>query len=356
MKNVLRVENKKLLLRFSQLFLGSLICISTLNATTYTTVGINTWDANGVPPNPLPSGDIVNINHLNTLYDFGFTVTLQTGSALNVNSGGLASITNLVVDANASVVVASGGLLQTTGFITNNSNSFVIDGSLTDNSTFTNNGAITGTGTIDVGGTAGGTGTINGEDMGDIDFSSEVDLNDPLPVELLSFHVASTQAGVQADWVTISELNNHYFTVEKSSNGDTWVEAGTIQGQGNSSNENQYSFLDVHPFMGRSYYRLKQTDFDGKYEHFESRLVNIEFLPKNGLRVYPNPSSNVLFIDENKTVLRNLRVFDALGGDLTKKIKVQEVGHGKSMLNLTALAAGCYIVRLGSESTKVCLQ
>lgn len=100
-------------------------------ATTYTTTAINTWDANGAPPNPLPSGDIVNINHIGTFYDHPFTVTFQSGSTVNINNGGGLSTANTVtIDLGATFNLNAGGLWQGSGNLVINSNNVLIDGSL----------------------------------------------------------------------------------------------------------------------------------------------------------------------------------------------------------------------------------
>ena len=99
---------------------------------------------------------------------------------------------------------------------------------------------------------------------------------DPLPIELLSFNAYfdPIQKSVLLNWETASELNNDYFTIERSEDGFVWNELKKIQGAGTSSEAITYSTIDHQPFFGISYYRLKQTDFDGKFEYFDAKSIN----------------------------------------------------------------------------------
>lgn len=86
----------------------------------------------------------------------------------------------------------------------------------------------------------------------------------PLPIELLSFEGEAVNEANQLEWVTASELNNAFFTLERSLNGIDWVELDRLQGAGNSAIENKYSYKDRSFNETLNYYRLSQTDFDGK--------------------------------------------------------------------------------------------
>lgn len=89
-----------------------------------------------------------------------------------------------------------------------------------------------------------------------------------VPIELLSFNCEPTQAGITISWTTASETNNDYFTVERSPDGATWENIATVDGAGHSTEVLNYSFTDDDPRNGINYYRLTQTDLDGKSETF----------------------------------------------------------------------------------------
>ena len=106
--------------------------------------------------------------------------------------------------------------------------------------------------------------------------------NTLLPVELLNFdaRVVRNQTAVSLEWETATELNNDYFTLERSADGFAWEILGTKDGAGTSVKSIFYDFIDENPLAGISYYRLKQTDFDGAYEYFDIRAVEINTAEK----------------------------------------------------------------------------
>ncbi|MBN4066145.1 T9SS type A sorting domain-containing protein, partial [Candidatus Amoebophilus asiaticus] len=122
--------------------------------------------------------------------------------------------------------------------------------------------------------------------------------SNPLPIDLLSFDVAAKGMGVELKWETATEINNDYFTIEKSVDGIYFEEISDIEGAGNSSVAIKYNYTDENPYEGTSYYRLKQTDFDGKWEVFPMKAVKWgkadEF---KILSVGPNPVTDQINID-----------------------------------------------------------
>jgi hypothetical protein len=113
-----------------------------------------------------------------------------------------------------------------------------------------------------------------------------------LPIELLSFTATVKDPHVQLNWTTATETNNDYFNVERSVNGANFTTIGEIDGAGNSTQSLSYSTIDDQPFYGVSYYRLKQTDDDGRISY--SNIIAAEFNNMNSfaLNIYPNPFSD----------------------------------------------------------------
>ncbi len=115
-----------------------------------------------------------------------------------------------------------------------------------------------------------------------------------LPIELLDFN-AHKMAGqkVKLNWQTLSEINNDYFTVERSNDrGEHWQGIGQLKGAGNSTQELHYELMDYAPLTGENYYRLKQTDFDGQTEYFEVKVVVFDANEMGSIQAYPNPVIN----------------------------------------------------------------
>jgi hypothetical protein len=80
--------------------------------------------------------------------------------------------------------------------------------------------------------------------------------------------------GVMLSWSTVSESNNSMFVVEKSTDGQEFTPAGTVRGSGNSNAIKKYTFLDAQATSTKIYYRLKQVDFDGSFNHSEVLTIN----------------------------------------------------------------------------------
>ncbi len=128
----------------------------------------------------------------------------------------------------------------------------------------------------------------------------------PLPITLLDFRARLHNKVVNLEWETSSEINNDYFTLEKSTDGEDWIEFATIKGAGNSSTYKKYDSKDNNPFIGVSYYRLKQTDFNGEFEY--SQLVSIRNTDLQ-INIYPNPIKDWIYI-ENLNFAAEIKVFD----------------------------------------------
>lgn len=96
-----------------------------------------------------------------------------------------------------------------------------------------------------------------------------------LPVELVNFNAIANKKQVDLSWTTASEKNNDRFEIERSEDADSFDFIASIKGAGNSFLTNNYSFTDLYPINGISYYRLKQFDFDGEYSYSPIRSVNM---------------------------------------------------------------------------------
>jgi hypothetical protein len=90
-----------------------------------------------------------------------------------------------------------------------------------------------------------------------------------LPVGFIKFDVQNDLHKVYLNWATASEINNDYFTIERSPDAVNFTEINKMKGAGSSASTRYYYAEDTDPLDGMSYYRLKQTDFDGKYSYSE---------------------------------------------------------------------------------------
>ncbi len=87
----------------------------------------------------------------------------------------------------------------------------------------------------------------------------------PLPIELVSFSSVCAGNVVEISWSTASEINNSYFTLQRSNDGINYHDVGTVAGSGTTSQMHMYHLTDTEPVSGASYYRLRQTDYNGQF-------------------------------------------------------------------------------------------
>jgi hypothetical protein len=173
-----------------------------------------------------------------------------------------------------------------------------------------------------------------------------------LPVELISFNASKeNKSKVRLDWVTASETNNDYFTIERSADGLTFETLGKIDGAGSSNSKKSYNSFDYNPLSGINYYRLKQTDFDGKYSY--SQIESLDFSSEElSVNIYPNPFNNYLNIDiqgetDDSTILG---VYDMTGKTIIEKYIDNENNHISLQLDQN-LPNGFYFVKIFNTTT-----
>ncbi len=170
-----------------------------------------------------------------------------------------------------------------------------------------------------------------------------------LPVEL-SIFTASTEDNKTVDlaWITLTEINNDFFTVERSQNGIDWETLLTVTGAGNSQQLISYLDIDLTPFNGISYYRLKQTDFDGNYTYSEIKSVFIN-TSVTEIGYYPNPVKNSLTVI-NLEDHKEIQLFDLAG----REVNISPISNlNKVTIDMTTVAVGSYILKTSKGTIKI---
>lgn len=163
-----------------------------------------------------------------------------------------------------------------------------------------------------------------------------------LPIVLVSFDGRYVDGMVELNWVTASEENNAFFTIERSVDGIDFEEVVIREGAGNSQGTREYRATDVNPPVGRVFYRLKQTDFNGTFEY--SELISVDVLATNGPLSFSIPG-NVLSVGEMMTIRRNQQ-----GAALLNMISMD--GQAALSLNLTEAESREFEVRLPATAKK----
>lgn len=147
----------------------------------------------------------------------------------------------------------------------------------------------------------------------------------PLPIELIDFTAAVSDNDVELNWSTATETNNDFFTVEQSTDGIKFNIIGTIDGAGNSITLKKYSFTHANAIDGILYYRLKQTDMDGRSVYFKMISARVQ---KNDFScmIYPNPlSKGLMHLKMNSLMDIGITIFDEHGRKVySQNIKTEE--------------------------------
>ena len=160
----------------------------------------------------------------------------------------------------------------------------------------------------------------------------------PLPIELISFEAKEINEAVELSWITATEINNDFFTIEKSTNGIDFEAISLVQGAGNSSAKINYATVDYNLSNDVLYYRLKQTDFDGKTSTSDIRSVRINNNSQLIHAIYPNPSSGVYHISLTKSA--TITVLDITGKVLINNRTIN--ADFQEILDLSLLNNGVY--------------
>jgi hypothetical protein len=178
--------------------------------------------------------------------------------------------------------------------------------------------------------------------------------NNALPVTLTKYSAKAFDGGVQNIWETEAEVNNSYFTVLRSADGRDYEEIGKVKGSGNSTTAHRYSFTDEHPLQGTSYYRLKQTDYNGKSETFAPVSVSIGVSQNIAaeFRVFPNPFKdffNVQFKSEEEGDIE-LQLLNYSGTKLfSQSARAEEGSNSIRFSPEINLVPGLYILRVTND-------
>lgn len=173
----------------------------------------------------------------------------------------------------------------------------------------------------------------------------------PLPIELIFFDGVcnAKENSVVLSWITASETNNNFFAIERSIDGETFVQIGNVKGAGNSSVTNHYSFI-VQNFSGTiSYYRLKQTDYDGTTAYSSEISVDCSAISEFELiNMIPNPAKDNLYVifKDGIEELITITVFDVIGKKIFSEKITSMTGINNKQLDVTNLSTGSYFIHI----------
>lgn len=166
-----------------------------------------------------------------------------------------------------------------------------------------------------------------------------------MPVTILFFEVSDVnQEAVVLKWETASEENFDYFVIESSTDGSVFSEAGRVSGNGTTNKRNDYTFEASNPAIGKTYYRLKSVDFDGRTETF--KVVSATYSSEKSVKVFPNP-----VVDSNVNVEFNFIPGENVTVSITNlngmEVYRQVINEQQNLLPLS-VEAGTYLIQVKS--------
>lgn len=169
-------------------------------------------------------------------------------------------------------------------------------------------------------------------------FSQVVDIGCILlPVELVLFNGYNRDEGNYLNWRTATEINNDYFTIDKSADGENWFELARVDGSGNSTNSIHYEYTDSDPY-DLTYYRLAQTDYDGTSEEYKVIAVK-----RNGSKPYlysTTPKDGFIHISDTYY----FEVYNSMGQKILDGID--------NKVDIESMSKGIYLIRIGDTTQK----
>ena len=174
-----------------------------------------------------------------------------------------------------------------------------------------------------------------------------------LPVRLARLSAEAVGAGVEVSWATASESSNAGFAVERSADGETWVELAFVAGFGDSHTERAYGYRDGRPLPGESYYRLRQLDYDGGEWASDAVAVRRSGVAPDDFALELVGAHPIT----GPTLLRNPGDAAVAGAlhDLSGRLVLSfRVGAGADYrLDAATLAAGPYLLRAGRTTRRL---
>jgi hypothetical protein len=197
--------------------------------------------------------------------------------------------------------------------------------------------------------------TITATGVTEFPFSSYWTVGDatsPLPVELSAFTVSIIKYTIQLNWVTVTEVHNFGFEVERSTNKINWSKIAFVNGHGNSNSPKHYSYTDSKFSSGKYYYRLKQIDNEGAYKYSDIIEVEVNIPKEYALsQNYPNPFnlSTIIKYQLPERGLVTLKIFNTLGQEVAELVnETKPAGSYEIEFVADNLTSGVYIYQLNA--------
>ncbi len=175
----------------------------------------------------------------------------------------------------------------------------------------------------------------------------------PLAVSMVNFTGVAKNNAVFLNWITESEKENDHFILQRSQSGsmNDWDDVATVDGQGSTSLEQVYNYVDMKPFNGLSYYRLMVVNKKG--EAYPTNTIAVTLEKDIELTLYPNPARNEIHlnIEASSNGYSQLIVYNAIGEVVYQKWVEMKNGLNMHRINLTSFESGVYHLQLKNTNS-----
>jgi len=171
-----------------------------------------------------------------------------------------------------------------------------------------------------------------------------------LPVKWLDFTAQkSDNKSIVLNWSTTEEINNSYFDVQRSIDGNSFTTIGQVPAGKAYNGVENYTFTDVLPTDGLNYYRLKQVDKDGVSQLSKTVVMSIDG-STDMWKVYPNPANSSTGLYMNTSVSKLQLVLTDASGKVLYQSKHSSVSTGQKInVPVQDLAKGVYLLKVITE-------
>jgi len=171
--------------------------------------------------------------------------------------------------------------------------------------------------------------------------------NSNLNVELSDFKATDEATTNLLYWVTDTEIDNAGFSIERSTDAENFTKIAWVDGAGDSQVPIAYTFRDMSPLTGTSYYRLGMEDMGGRVEYSDKKSVQRnDGTGFSILSIGPNPSANILnvsILNEEELGDVDYLIYDLMGRKVRYGTRELTLGINNFSVDAAMMGTGMYL-------------
>lgn len=172
-----------------------------------------------------------------------------------------------------------------------------------------------------------------------------------LPVEWLRYSAGCNTGAVTIKWSTASEQNSDFFTVERSTDGINFLDVKHVLAAGQSNIVRSYSAIDSEPYSGTSFYRIRETDFNGS--SMTTNLMTVNGCSNDDVFIYGSEGGVSIDINAITEGQYTFELYDAVGQKVMNEKKTVPAGNNHLKFSLDNIASAVYVVKAYSSSNSI---